>query len=510
MADTYICAAGIQPGMPAASTVSRRRAAPAWNLDPISSRKFESAESNRLNKAHWQYADDQSVNVWLASQLSTIRARATYEARNNPILQGVIKTHADDIVGRDGPSLQVQSDDDQFNDAAERVWRDWFRSPTTRQNVSGAQMLKLWIRGLWRSGELLAKIVTDPTVEGPVSMRLRPLHPRNLGTPLELTADPNVVMGIRFNSLGQPTTYYLADSTIAGDDLTGLTASLPWPADLVLHEFVVDEEDQARGIPLANAALPTAADLRDYTAQVQDAARQMADQSCLLYTDHPDAELWENPESMTVKRRVIGMVPPGWKPFTYAATQPPATYETYLAERMREIGRPVGMPLLMVRLDASRHNYSSARLDTQVYRRSVAGLQAWLSGTDRSCGALSRLLDIVIAEARFAEPALRTRPRQVIYAWTWPVLPHVDPAKESQAEEQTLANATETLTDAVAARGHDLETHIATLVRERQLLIDAGIAPPPWMSGSSPEPEPIDAAAVDEQIAAAAEEADVE
>jgi hypothetical protein len=78
------------------------------------------------------------------------------------------------------------------------------------------------------------------------------------------------------------------------------------------------------------------------------------------------------------------MVPPGWKPWQYSASQPPVQYPDFRAERHRELGRPFGMPLLMVRLDSSKHNYSSARLDTQTYNRTVSGIQCWLSGTTNS------------------------------------------------------------------------------------------------------------------------------
>jgi capsid protein len=475
--------------------------------DVSSVRRFETAETNRLNKAHWQFADDQSINTWLRDYLTTIRGRAHYETRHNPILTGIVGTHADDIVGQDGPSLQVQSDNEAYNSALEDVWREWFKAPTFRRTISGARMLKLWIRSLWRSGEFLTTIETDRNATGPVQMRLKLRHPRQLGTPVDLAGDPSIDMGIRFDANDVPATYYLASSRATVNDPLAAMKSAPYPADLVVHEFLMDEEDQIRGVPLANPSLNTSADLRDYNTQVQDAARQMADQACLMYTDSPDADLHEENETLEWKRRTIPMLPPGWKPYSHAANQPPAQYEMYLAERMREMGRPVGMPLLMVRLDASRHNYSSARLDTQVYRRSVAGLQTWISGSDRSYGTLNRLADVIATEARFAVPELRNRPAKVFYLWTWPVMPHVDPTKESKAEADTLASATESYTRALAARGYDLQTHVATLKRERQILADAEISPP-WLSGPAPAP-PVDdatAEAIEETVEETVEE----
>jgi lambda family phage portal protein len=488
--------AGVQTVPAAPRSVPR----PNWG-----ERRFESADTTRLNHAHWARADDLSVNVWLASQLATIRSRSIYEARQNGMVSGVINTYADDVVGQDGPVLQVQSENDAYNRALEKVWRDWFRAPTFRRNVSGAALLKLWVRNLWKCGEYMAQIATDATADGPVAMRLKPVHPRRLGTPVQRAGDPMSVMGIRFDLQGRPATYYVGEAAISGQAYVSALDYAPVPADLMIHEFLMEEEDQARGIPWLNAALQPMADLRDYDDQVQDAARQIADQCSLLYTEHPDAELWQNPENVDIQRRRIRMLPPGWKPFTYTATQPPVQYPEYRAERLRELGRPVGMPLLIVRLDASKHNYSSARLDTQCYRRAVGGVQRWISGSERNTGVLSSLVDVIATEARFSVPDLRARPESVIYAWTWPAMPHVDPQKEAQAEEISLANATETLTDVLASRGKDIETHIATLVRERALLEEAGISPPAWLAGPAPPPDPA-AAAAEDALAAIDEE----
>lgn len=457
---------------------------PGWtttSLPRTATRRFEAADTTRLNEAHWLWADDVNVNVWLTAQLSVLRQRATYEARNNPILQGVVRTFADDVVGQDGPTLQVQSDDDAYNEAVEQLWRDWFAAPTPRPNRSGTAILKLWCMNLWKCGEFLATIGTVSDADGPVKMRIQPTHPRRLTSPAEYAGDTSVCMGIRFDGNRSPSQYYIAKESVSGEYTISTWDVDPYPPDLVIHEFLAEEEDQARGIPFANSVLPAAADLRDYDAQVQDAARQMADQSALLYTDHPDAELWTAPETVEVERRTVRMAPPGWKFAQYNASQPPVQYPEYRAERHREFGRPVGMPLLMVRLDASNHNYSSARLDTQIYRRSIAGIQTWLSGSDKSYGTLNRLVDELIREARFSIPVLQNRPDRVVYQWTWPTLPHVDPMKEASAEQLGLVNRTITLSDALASRGRDLQSHVAILNRERQAFDNAEIPHPKWM-----------------------------
>jgi len=441
-------------------------------------RRFEAAETNRLNSAHWTWAQDESINSWLSTQLETLRARATYECKQNGMVLGMVNTHADDVVGQDGPTLQVMSDDVAYNDALEALWGEWFAAPTPDTEMSGAAWLKQAVKGLWKEGEFFARIVTDPLADTSVALRVQPLAARLIDTPADLTGNDNVFMGIRCNSLRRPTQYYVYQ-----ESLDGLSTGLVYetvPADLMIHKFIVEEPGQLRGLPWLNTSLQPSADLRDYDDQVQDAARQIADQTGILYTDRDDIPTWTAPENVDVERRRIRTAPPGWKPFVYPAVQPPVQYPDYRAERMREFGRPAGMPLATIRLDYSRYNYSSARLETQNYHRAITGLQSWISGTQRSVGTLNRLVHALAAEARFVVPALRRRPRVVRLQWTWPQRPHVDPTKEANAEAIALQNATQTLIDVLASRGEDLETHIAKLRRVIDSFEAAGLPMPQW------------------------------
>jgi len=243
------------PTLPLSSS-PRYESAPAWMA-----RRWEAAETDRLNEAHWLWAADESINVWLSDQLPTLRARAGYEAKQNGTILGMMATHADDIVGQDGPELQVQSDDEQYNRALEQAWQDWFYAPTHVPNLSGAALLKLWIKGLHKAGAFLAQIFTDRLAEGPVQMRLRPMSTRRLGSPAELASNPRIFMGIEYDDIGRPLRYWIQRQTGIG---TGVSMSVydPVPAELIVYEYLWQEEDQGAGVPWLTPALQPAADLR--------------------------------------------------------------------------------------------------------------------------------------------------------------------------------------------------------------------------------------------------------
>ena len=116
---------------------------------------FDAAQTHRLNKGHWQGVTGQTINFDLAGGLETIRTRARFEIVNNPTAAGMINSHVVDVVGENGPILQVVSDSEPFNEALEQVWADWWAKPDINALLAGVDMLKLGIRGFWSNGEFL-------------------------------------------------------------------------------------------------------------------------------------------------------------------------------------------------------------------------------------------------------------------------------------------------------------------------------------------------------------------
>jgi lambda family phage portal protein len=387
---------------------------------------------------------------------------------NNPILEGIVNTYATDVVGQQGPRLQVHSSNPQYNERLEKLWRTWFANPDINGVLSGPDVLRLWVRALFPKGEYLTQIVTDPQAKGPVQMRLHCLDADLLETPPSLAGDAHVALGVRRTKTGRPTQYYLRDEEPMGAYRILTAKHTPLPADVVLHGFVPLEPGQARGVPWLAVMLQVIADLRDYDTEVLAAARVAANQALWFYTDHPDAPYMHVNESTDIERGTASTAPPGWKPFALSPTQPATNYVSYRTERLRELGRPINMPLMMVRLGSEDHNYSSARFDGQIYQRGIGCAQTMFERP------LNRCVDEVAREAELAR-ALPPRPADVSYVWLHNKPPHVDPSKEANAERTYLENGTLTLEEALAAQGKDLDEHLEALRRINQALEKIGV-----------------------------------
>jgi len=342
--------------------------------------------------------------------------------------------------------------------------------------------MRLWIRALFAAGEFLDQFITLPDAPGPVKLRLLPIAPDRLFTPPEFLGDHSVAMGVRRDLQNRrPLCYYISQPYVMGafEVRTGEFLEIPY-RDL-LHGFLMMEEDQVRGVPWLAPCLDAIGELRDYVDSTLDAARAAADWGVYIYSDSTDIPglqmlAQQTPPDMPFERQQERYLPPGWKPEQVNPQQPPGNWDMFYKSRVQEIGRCVNMPLMMMLLDSSSHNYSSARFDGQLYWRGIGYVQGTILGR-----GLDRVEEEVAHEAELAYLAgdhrgLKPRPPgQVQRRWLWPVAPHVDPTKERNADRIALENGDTTYADLCARNNRDWVQVVAERKRINEALQAAGL-----------------------------------
>lgn len=429
-------------------------------------RYFEGAETNRLNESHWVYASDIGVNAWLIQHLHTLRARLLYEARNNPIVAGVVQTYVVGVLGQRAPTLQVVSDDDRFNDALESYWIERRDELDVNGQLSFYDVLKQMVGGLPTCGEAIVQIVSGDRSH----VALATVEPRRLESLLAFRHGENgehTVLGIRRSRTGKPLAYTFRD----WDDATGggTFRYLDVPADQVIHVFDAEYPGQARGIPLLASSITSMAELRDFDTATLRAARTAAEHTVLLEATGPDVEYQEVDSEITVESGTMGTLPPGYKATQLAPEHPANGYVEFRHERLRETGRPLGMPLMMVLLDSQGMNYSSARYDGQVFARSAGARR---SGLGRH---ISRIVRAVAVEGQ-ALGRVPAAPPGWRCEWGWQPMIEVDPKKEAEARIARLGAGLTTYTEECAADGRDyLQDVLPQQAKERVARAAVGV-----------------------------------
>lgn len=434
-----------------------------------SQRRWEGAKTTRLNQGHWTPANGQPINSELAAWHNNLRQRSEYEVANNSLVEGMIQTYQLCVVGSEGPRLSVLTKDRDYANRRRSLWADWSLAAGSNQQLSLVEILDQWIRALFAGGEFFDQLVTVPDVDSPLKTRLLPIHTHRLFTPPEMLGDPAVALGVRRDMQHRrPLSYYISQPFIFGayEVYTGEFLEVPY-ADC-LHGFRLIEEDQVRGVPWLASCLDSVGELRDFKIETLDAARAAADFAVLLQTQHVDAPYVQTNETTPIERRTMRTVPPGWTPSMVAPAHPGPQYDSFYESLAREIGGPICMPLMMLLLDSSSHNYSSARFDGQMFWRGVAKTQGWLGRM------LLRVESILALEAELAGE-LPPPPADLVRRLIWPLAPHVDPTKEATAERMYLENGTLTYSEACAARGKSVEEVIAERQRDDELLDSANL-----------------------------------
>lgn len=442
--------------------------------DASFSRRYEAAETDRLNAAHWEMANGQPINSDLATDLPTLQRRAWHEYQNNSNVEGVVTTHAIDIVGPEGPTIEIVCNDDRFSQRLERRWEQFTELLDYNGEMCLPELLQLAIRGQWTEGAYLCQAVTDDTgASFPATLRLHSMPAARLETPWGMHGDNRVAFGVRRTRSGRPTEYYINRPDFFGPHEFNTGEFDVVPAKFIYHGFVRHIPGQWAGLPLLASALPSIAQLRDYDVSVADAAKLAADRSEWFVNLNPMGEPFESDEPFSVphRRMVTRAAPLGWDVRAHEAKHPMANYVDYRQERMAEIGRAAAMPLMLIKLDSSKHNYSAARFDHQGYIRHLESWQAWLGRT-----MLTRLAINLARELMLAGDLRRPRDPWKIY-WVWQPPPQGDPVKERAAERMGLMNKTLTFADACRARNLKEAEVIAAWGRTRRLLIEQGFTP---------------------------------
>lgn len=467
---------------------SNRPAGPTPGAYAIQRRGVEAAKTTRVNQKHWQGVGVSEADAAIIPNLETTRARCRHEIRESGHARGIVETYVHDLVGKCGPTPQVQvlppqpgkpqivdPDAEGFAEFAEDAWSQWCEVADASRRMHWCEILAQNVKQFFGAGEYLYQRISDRKAKG-VQLRLLAIAPERLGTPWTMYGDPKIRGGVEIDDLGAAVAYHILDSH-PGSMFGQLrnTAATRLPAADIRHVYRCDEPGQTRGEPWLGPVLDDFVQLRDFISDTVVAARIAATMgSAWIHTKHPQAQFqsFENQELpiMDIEAGVAVALPEGWEANQLKPEHPATTYSEFVKSRLAAFGRPVGMPYLRVACDASGHNYSSAKLDLSTYWSGVSAVQGFIERQD-----INHTFREVVAEAALA--AGRRVPRYEI-VWMWPPAPAIDDVKEAEARKARLESGTSCLAQECAATGNDWQQLQEQQKRERENAERLGIPYP--------------------------------
>ena len=418
--------------------------------------RYDAAQTTSENVEHWAQADQLSGRA--ANSLAvrrTLRTRSRYEVGSNCYASGMLLTIANDTIGT-GPRLQMATGTPGDDVQIEMEFGAWARE------IGLAQKLRTAVLTKKRDGEVFIRFITNPKHETPVWLDLEVIEGDQVWTPA-FVPDKRHVDGIAFDAWGNPETYDILDSH-PGDDFP-LNNWVPHkvPAADVCHWFRTDRSGARRGIPEITPALPLFAQLRRFTLAVITAAETAADHAAILEaTASSSGDTDGDLESATpfdeipYSRGMLTAVPFGWRMNQLRAEHPTTTYQMFKSEILNEIARCLNMPFNVAAGNSQGYNYSSGRLDHQIYFRSIG-----IDQSDCEAVILDRVFRAWYREARLIKRAdgsplvpeidLAYRP----FSWAWDPAEDLDPVKTANAQMIELASGMTSFQKLFAEKGED-------------------------------------------------------
>jgi hypothetical protein len=88
-------------------------------------RRWQGASTTRINQGHWATVTGQPINAELSANLDQLRNRSEDEISKNALAEGMVSTYTLSCLGSNGPTLQIVSDDPEYNAQREQNYNQW-------------------------------------------------------------------------------------------------------------------------------------------------------------------------------------------------------------------------------------------------------------------------------------------------------------------------------------------------------------------------------------------------
>ena len=481
-------------------------------------KRYAAAQVNRLTS---KFATTRrSSDAAIRPDLENLRSRARVLAEDNDYARQFLGLCVTNIIGPAGIRLQVRAadqdgrEDPAANKVIEQAWADWSRKDNA--SVSGQYsweaIQRLVVRTVARDGEALIRIVRGyPDNPWRFSLQMLEGDHLNVNHNHLLPNGNEIRMGVEFNKWSKPVAYHI--NVKHPGDTTYYWNAKPVqrvPADEIIHLFVPDRFNQARGVTWLHTAMLRLHNLEGYEQAELIAARIAASKMGFYTKDSEGLPDGGMPGASTqdvdgtfideVEPGTFAKLPPGWGFDTFDPNHPNSAFAVFVKATLRGLSSGLGVSYNALANDLEGVNYSSLRSGALQERDAWKILQAWQADSFHQIvyeewlkmALLTGQVRLPLAKFDKWSRAARWQPR----GWDW-----VDPTKDIGATLDAINGGLKTRAQALAERGQDLDDVLAQLAAEEKKIKAAGLkfttsakpTPPQPPSSEDGQEDPEDA-----------------
>lgn len=532
------------PAPDAAGTAKPRLRVPAGRARASAStagpprRSYAGAGSQSANIAMWQ-PQLKSADADMLRDAGKIRARARDLCRNHPYAQQAVRASRLGVIGKrvryscrpDYRFLGIDFEKaTRWGQEFERVWETYAHGPgafvDAGRRMNFTQLMALQHDCLFRDGESLAGLEWDDRRKWRTCLKVVDVD--RLSNPDGKPESVALKAGVALDALEAPVGYWIrnahpGDSTVLGARPWSWSYSpreTPWGRPVMTHTYEIERPGQTRGISALASVLTAMKQGAEYTdVALQQAILQASYAAVLVsqmnYKDALEVIAGMDPsEAATVmdlaeenlaaalehheklQLRFQGsQIPVLWPGEDLKIISPgngAAQIGEFQAHATKSYAAGAGVDPIQVSQDYSQVNYSSAKMAAATsfrhyeVRREILFYQ---SGLPVVGAFLEEIVHAGFPLPEGIKPAefYDALPALIAGKFLTQGAPMLDPVKERQGQQLSLAMGVETLQDIVAEDGGDYIEKLEQQAREMQERMSLGL-PMPMLPGMPPAP----------------------
>lgn len=477
-----------------------KKQTPKRRIQPVLGRSgFFSNDSDRFFTG-WD-TQSSSIDYYLRSELTKIRARSRELVRKNSYGKRYIEILKSNIVGPYGVKISAQRQtargklDKQANDAVEKAFNDWAMYHCDfHGKASFVDMQNMAIACAGQDGEFIYEIKST----GKYGIQLKAIDAELLDIQKnELTAQGEIRLGIEYDREGRVIFYHFRERDHNGSYYSGRSYKIR--AEYIFHGFIPLFPDQSRGLPWNHAGLESSKHLEKYQEGAIVNARASANTFTAISSEGGDnfegdeeegEEQFQNVEAgsiLNIGNRKITNIDPDY---------PHQMYADFVKSNLRSISSAWGISYHSLSNDLEGVNYSSIRAGVLEDRELFKMLQNWFIRS-----FVRPVFELWVARAYISNLILLSggsavtgdlqsykkahyQPRR----WAW-----VDPQKDMTANKMYIDERLKSRSQIMREQGDEPEDVWAEIAKEEQYMNQLGLQPitkeQPKESPKEEEPE---------------------
>lgn len=461
---------------------------PEWAANRAYSRLmingYEAAMPSRTHKANREH---RAANSAMATAGRSLREQARWLDENHDIVIGLLDKMEERIIGAKGiqiePQPRTMSGDihTEFAHELRRRWAAWSLKPEVTGLFSRPQMERQVLRSWLRDGDVFGKHIrgTVPSYKYLTATKyaIELLEADFVPDTMTDTAK-RIIQGVQLNAWRRPTAYYvLLDHPGEASGIRFTTKAIP--AEDMMHLALRKRLHQVRGVSLLHGIITRIADLKDVEEAERVAARISA---CLaFYIKKGDPEIYQpSAEGTPQAPRTINIAPgmtfddlrPGEEVGTIQSNRPNTGLNIWREGQLRSAA------------SGTRSNYSSIARDydgsySSQRQELVEGFEGYAVLQDEFVAMWSRpvyrawLEMELLTDLQLPKDIDKRSLMDAVYLA--PVMPWIDPAKESEGWKTQIRGGAATETEWIRARGRNPDEVRRQRVQELKFNRDNGI-----------------------------------